>query len=457
MASINNKPSELKQSLLTNRIQDSMYIDYHLLADILPKPPELPIPKEPSFIPNELYNLTISNHYTMKLFVDSSSQTEISEIYNLNELKNKLNNLILLINDYPIQMNHIKNASNYEMKLLIDKILLNIYEIMKIRIDNLSKSYTMSIEQIRGACRTQLANTIAVLNGLINTVKQRDKTLIEVLKSALSAVQSQVRSLIDQRDQSEQKVNILTNQLNEIKENYTKLEKQLHDKDIELTTCKQKMISTESRLNEVLTSMNNLREENCKLEKDYACNRDNEMKQLKQQLDDLLKNKEILEHECNSLRIELGRLNQKSKVLEPITENTNNSALREQALIAEIIRLRRDLNRLQEASETRIRCLKNRLKAFTEETFKRNALETKVSQLHTAALKYANQFDQLTTSNKQNHGFTDNNEITRSNSTCRLYLPPVTLPALQNNISQQNTLELRVSLKSTRPSLVGID
>ncbi|KAH8858032.1 golgin subfamily A member 6 6 [Schistosoma japonicum] len=521
MASINNKPSKLKQSLLVNRIQDSMYIDYHVLADILPKPPELPVPREPSFIPNELYNLTINKHYKMKLFVDDSSQSVI-----------------------------------YEMKLLIDEVLFNIYEIMKVRIENLTKSYTISIEQIRGACRTQLANTIAVLNGLIHAAKQRDATLIEnslrsritelesilqqyeldiktlqtklkememkydllnheiphisisrssslestltrtipstvvvivhedksiqvdlidkkkqslekeiknsleqidVLKSALSAVQSQVRSLIDQRDQSEQKVTILMNQLNEMKENYAKLEKQLHNKDIELTTCKQKMISTESRLNEVLASIKNLREENCRLEKDYASNRDNEMEQLKQQLEDLLKNKEILEHECNSLRIKLTRLNQKSKVLEPITENTNNSALREQALIAEIIRLRRDLNRLQEASEIRIRCLKDRLKAFTEETFKRNTLEMKVSQLHTAALKYANQFDQLTPSNKHNRNFTNNNEITGSNGTCRLSLPPVTFPALQNKISQQNKLELEVSLRSTLPSIVGID
>ncbi|CAH8296197.1 unnamed protein product, partial [Schistosoma turkestanicum] len=68
-----------------------------------------------------------------------------------------------------------------------------------------------------------------------------------------------------------------------------------------------------------------------------------------------------------------------------------------------IIRLRRDLTRLQEASESRIRCLKNRLQAIAEETFKRNTLEMKVSQLHTAALKYANQFGQLTSSNRPNN------------------------------------------------------
>ncbi|VDQ15350.1 unnamed protein product [Trichobilharzia regenti] len=65
-----------------------------------------------------------------------------------------------------------------------------------------------------------------------------------------------------------------------------------------------------------------------------------------------------------------------------------------------IVRLRRDLNRLHEASESRIQCLKNRLNAFTEEAFHRRTIEMKVSQLHTAALKYANQLAELTPINK---------------------------------------------------------
>lgn len=44
--------------------------------------------------------------------------------------------------------------------------------------------------------------------------------------------------------------------------------------------------------------------------------------------------------------------------------------------------------------------MKNRLQAISEEAFKRHTLELKVSQLHTAALKYANEFDQFTSSNK---------------------------------------------------------
>ncbi|VDO56416.1 unnamed protein product [Schistosoma margrebowiei] len=473
-----------------------------------------------------------------------------------------MNNLILLINEYPKQINQIKNTLNYQIKLIIEEISLNIYEIMKSRIDNLSKSYDKSIEHIRGSCRTQLANTISILNGLLNIAKRHDGTLIEnslrkriveletvlqqneldmkclqekfkeledkydslnlempnivlsrsssveliptraippvsvvlvhedkfvqvdsfdkkkeslekeikglleqievsfVLKSALSAVQSQVRSLTEQRDQSEQKVNGLNNQLNEFKTNYVKLEKQLLDKTNELTMYKQKVTSAESRFNEMLASMNNLRSEKIKLENDYANNRDSEMLckffsffqlQLKQQLDDLSKNKERLEHECDSLRNELARLNQKSKVLEPTTEISSASALREQALIAEIIRLRRDLNRLQEASESRIRCLKNRLQAISEEAFKRHTLELKVSQLHTAALKYANEFDQFTSLNKPH------NYISEDKTKCKeahlFPLPPIALP-ISNKVPHQNTIELGNSLRSTLSSIV---
>ncbi|CAI2731468.1 unnamed protein product [Schistosoma spindalis] len=551
MVPTNNLPHTLKQSLLTNKKQEPLCIDYHMLADILPKPPELPIPNEPNFIPNELYDLTISKYHNgMKLFIDDYSQTDISELFELNEFKNKLNNLILLINEYPKQINQIKNISNYQMKLYIEEISLKIYEIMKSRIDNLSKSYNKSIEQIRGSCRTQLANTISILNGLLNAAKRHDGTLvenslrkriveletvlqqneldmkclqekfkeledkydslnlempnivisrsssvellptraippvsvvlvhedksvqadsfdrkkeslekeiknlleqIEVLKSALSAVQSQVRSLTEQRDQSEQKVNGLNNQLNEFKTNYVKLEKQLLDKTNELTMYKQKVTSAESRLNEMLASMNNLRSEKLKLEHDYANNRDSEMLQLKQQLDDLLKNKERLEHECDSLRNELARLNQKSKVPEPITESSSASALREQALIAEIIRLRRDLNRLQEASESRIQCLKNRLQAISEEAFKRHTLELKVSQLHTAALKYANEFDQLTSSNKSYNYISE--DKTKCKETPLFPLPPIALP-ISNKISHQNTMELGNSMRSTLSTIV---
>ncbi|RTG86807.1 uncharacterized protein DC041_0002599 [Schistosoma bovis] len=514
MAPTNNIPHTLKQSLLANKKQDPLCIDYPMLADILPKPPELPIPNEPNFIPNELYDLTIGKYHNgMKRCIDVYSQTDITELFELNELKNKLNNLILLINEYPKQINQIKNTLNYQMKLIIEEISLNIYEIMKSRIDNLSKSYDKSIEHIRGSCRTQLANTISVLNGLLNTAKRHGGTLIEnslrkrileletvlqqneldmkclqekfkeledkydslnlempnivisrsssveliptraippvsvvlvhedksvqvdsfdkkkeslekeikslleqieVLKSALSAVQSQVRSLTEQRDQSEQKVNGLNNQLNEFKTNYVRLEKQLLDKTNELTMYKQKL-------------------------------------QLKQQLDDLSKNKERLEHECDSLRNELARLNQKSKVLEPTTEISSASALREQALIAEIIRLRRDLNRLQEASESRIRCLKNRLQAISEEAFKRHTLELKVSQLHTAALKYANEFDQLISSNKLH------NYISEDKTKCKeahlFPLPPIALP-ISNKVPHQNTIELGNSLRSTLTSVV---
>ncbi|CAH8578616.1 unnamed protein product [Schistosoma intercalatum] len=539
MAPTNNIPHALKQSLLANKKQDSLCIDYHMLADILPKPPELPIPNEPNFIPNELYDLTIGKYHNgMKRCIDVYSQTDITELFELNELKNKLNNLILLINEYPKQINLIKNTLSYQMKLIIEEISLNIYEIMKSRIDNLSKSYDKSIEHIRGSCRTQLANTISVLNGLLNTAKRHDGTLIEnslrkrvveletvlqqneldmkclqekfkeledkydslnlempnivisrsssveliptraippvsvvlvhedksvqvdsfdkkkeslekeikslleqieVLKSALSAVQSQVRSLTEQRDQSQQKVNGLNNQLNEFKTNYVKLEKQLLDKTNELTMYKQKVTSSESRLNEMLASMNNLRSEKIKLENDYANNRDSEMLQLKQQLDDLSKNKERLEHECDSL------------LLETTTEISSASALREQALIAEIIRLRRDLNRLQEASESRIRCLKNRLQAISEESFKRHTLELKVSQLHTAALKYANEFDQLISSNKPH------NYISEDKTKCKeahlFPLPPIALP-ISNKVLHQNTIELGNSLRSTLSSIV---
>ncbi|CAH8596559.1 unnamed protein product [Schistosoma curassoni] len=493
MAPTNNIPHTLKQSLLANKKQDPLCIDYPMLADILPKPPELPVPNEPNFIPNELYDLTIGKYHNgMKRCIDVYSQTDITELFELNELKNKLNNLILLINEYPKQINQIKNTLNYQMKLIIEEISLNIYEIMKSRIDNLSKSYDKSIEHIRGSCRTQLANTISVLNGLLNTAKRHDGTLIEnslrkriveletvlqqneldmkclqekfkeledkydslnlempnivisrsssveliptraippvsvvlvhedksvqvdsfdkkkeslekeikslleqieVLKSALSAVQSQVRSLTEQRDQSEQKVNGLNNQLNEFKTNYVKLEKQLLDKTNELTMYKQKVTSAESRLNEMLASMNNLRSEKIKLENDYANNRDSEM----------------------------------------------------------IIRLRRDLNRLQEASESRIRCLKNRLQAISEEAFKRHTLELKVSQLHTAALKYANEFDQFTSSNKPH------NYISEDKTKCKeahlFPLPPIALP-ISNKFPHQNTIELGNSLRSTLSSIV---
>ncbi|CAH8604247.1 unnamed protein product [Heterobilharzia americana] len=540
---------ELKQLKSTNQNRNTLFIDYHMLAEILPKPPDLPIPEEPIFIPHELYNLTVSKYNEMKFCVENSSQTEISDISDFNELKEKLNSLIILVNEYPKQINRVKNATDYQIKRIIEEAILKIYLLIRSRQDNLAKSYTDSIERIRGACRTQLANTIAFLNGLISAAKHRDETSLEmslrnrivelesalkqsefdmkslqaklkeaeekydllnlempnimisrnsslgsvsspiprvtivvradaavqvaisdtkqqslereiknllvqidVLKSALSAVQSQVRSLNEQHDQSEQKLNLLSDQLNESTSKYTKLEKEMLDKDNELTIYKQKVKSSESRLNELLTSMTSLRSEKAKLESDYAINRDMEMKRLKEQLDELLKSKEMLENECNSLRLELTSLKQKLKFSEPSVDNGKVSNLREQALIAEIVRLRRDLNRLQEASESRIKCLKNRLQAFTEESFTRRTLEMKVSQLHTAALKYADQLAEFTAMNKP----IGCDETPKDNGVFLLPLPPPPL-SFPAKLSHHNTMELGSSLRTTLPPIVRTD
>ncbi|XP_018652685.1 hypothetical protein Smp_045600 [Schistosoma mansoni] len=453
MAPTNNIPHTLKQSLLANKNQDPLCIDYHMLADILPKPPELPIPNEPNFIPNELYNLTISKYYNgMKLCVDDYSQTETTEILDLNELKHKLNNILLIINEYPKQINQIKNGSNYQMKLIIDEISLNIYKMIQSRLYNLSRSYNKSIEQIRGTCRTQLANTIAILNGLMNTAKRYDRTAIE------NSLRDRIVELETVLQQNELDMKCLQEKFKELEDKYDSLNLEMpnivisrsssmellptraippiavvlvhEDKSVQVDSFDRKKESLEKERNGLLEQIE---------------------LQLKQQLDDLLKNKEILERECDSLRNELARSNQKPKVLEPITESSSASALREQALIAEIIRLRRDLNRLQEASESRIRCLRNRVQAISEETFKRHTLEMKVSQLHTAALKYANEFGQLTSSNKPyNHIGEDKTKCKEANL---FPLPPITLP-ISNKISHQNTMELGNSLRSTLSSFV---
>ncbi|VDO74797.1 unnamed protein product [Schistosoma curassoni] len=78
MAPTNNIPHTLKQSLLANKKQDPLCIDYPMLADILPKPPELPVPNEPNFIPNELYDLTIGKYHNgMKRCIDVYSQVKL--------------------------------------------------------------------------------------------------------------------------------------------------------------------------------------------------------------------------------------------------------------------------------------------------------------------------------------------------------------------------------------------
>ncbi|VDQ12507.1 unnamed protein product [Trichobilharzia regenti] len=59
-------------------------------------------------------------------------------------------------------------------------------------------------------------------------------------------------------------------------------------------------------------------------------------KQLKQKLDELLKIKETLDDECNSLRKELMHMKEVPKVVESSDVSMNNYALREQALVAEV-------------------------------------------------------------------------------------------------------------------------
>ncbi|CAH8862097.1 unnamed protein product [Trichobilharzia szidati] len=414
---------------------DPTSIDYRVLAEILPKPPDLPFPLEPIFIPNELENLTLGKYGGIKFCVENSSQTELSDLSDLNEIKQKLNNLSLqLFNDYSKHIDRVKNASNYQIKRMIEEAVLKIYLVMQSRVDYITRGYTSTIERVRGACRTQLANTIAILNGLINAAKRRNESFIEstlrnriseletalqqneldmkqlqtkleeveekydtlnlektniimsrnsslesfpsenlppkvitvqidaavqvetpdekrqslerqvknlleqidVLKSALSAVQSQVKTLNEKHDQYELQLKSFNDQINESKADNSKLEKQLLSKENELSVCKQKMKSSELRLNEMLTSLNKLRGEKAQLENDYAINRDNEMKQLKQKLDELLKIKEALEDECSSLRKELMHMKEAPKAVQSSDTSMNNYALREQALVAEV-------------------------------------------------------------------------------------------------------------------------
>ncbi|CAH8596578.1 unnamed protein product [Schistosoma curassoni] len=421
MAPTNNIPHTLKQSLLANKKQDPLCIDYPMLADILPKPPELPVPNEPNFIPNELYDLTIGKYHNgMKRCIDVYSQTDITELFELNELKNKLNNLILLINEYPKQINQIKNTLNYQMKLIIEEISLNIYEIMKSRIDNLSKSYDKSIEHIRGSCRTQLANTISVLNGLLNTAKRHDGTLIE------NSLRKRIVELETVLQQNELDMKCLQEKFKELEDKYDSLNLEMPNIVISRSSSVE-LIPTRAipPVSVVLV---------------------HEDKSV--QVDSFDKKKESLEKEIKSLleQIEVlkSALSAVQSQVRSLTEQRDQSEQK-------IIRLRRDLNRLQEASESRIRCLKNRLQAISEEAFKRHTLELKVSQLHTAALKYANEFDQFTSSNKPH------NYISEDKTKCKeahlFPLPPIALP-ISNKFPHQNTIELGNSLRSTLSSIV---
>ncbi|TPP60807.1 hypothetical protein FGIG_00495 [Fasciola gigantica] len=111
----------------------------------------------------------------------------------------------------PNEVNLIHRALKYEQSNIIESTLWTIHQLAHARLNELAHRYENSVESVRGACRTQLANTISILRELMNQKQKRELNENE---------QRLEQNVLDLREELEEKsfeIQLLKQQVEQLK------------------------------------------------------------------------------------------------------------------------------------------------------------------------------------------------------------------------------------------------
>ncbi|KAF5405134.1 hypothetical protein PHET_01340 [Paragonimus heterotremus] len=156
---------------------NNVEIDYQLLAQILPAPPKLPLPSEPIFDPHELFTLAFgAKMENFKITTSKYSQTDITELQELATLNSSLAEMKEKANTFAEDLERVRKAMEREQSALVQQATLRVHLLARARLDQVANQYGIEVERVRAACRTQLANAISILQGLLIRARRREES-----------------------------------------------------------------------------------------------------------------------------------------------------------------------------------------------------------------------------------------------------------------------------------------
>ncbi|KAF8568297.1 hypothetical protein P879_03633 [Paragonimus westermani] len=154
---------------------NNVEFDYQLLAQILPAPPKLPLPTEPVFNSHELFTLTFGTKMeNYRITANKYAQTDITELRELATLNSSLAEMKEKANTFAEDLDRVRKAMEQEQLVLVQQATLRVHMLARARLDQVANQYGIEVERVRAACRTQLANAISILQGLLMRARRRE-------------------------------------------------------------------------------------------------------------------------------------------------------------------------------------------------------------------------------------------------------------------------------------------
>ncbi|KAF5405135.1 hypothetical protein PHET_01341 [Paragonimus heterotremus] len=219
--------------------------------------------------------------------------------------------------------------------------------------------------------------------------------MYKVLKKALETSQNQVQKLTERAETLEHELTSGSDRFQSLDTKNSELQDKLISMEMEMMNLKQQLQTSDSKVSEMENSLNTLRMEQEHETTRLLMEQDLKTKELAKLVDALREQNSKLMRELTQAREQLNEARLIIKQIQSGSDTKNAAMVREQTLCAEISRLRQELTQLRQAADTRIRQLRQRLTAITEEGFLRRSQQQTVIQLHMAAVAYADEHPEM--------------------------------------------------------------
>ncbi|XP_073236761.1 uncharacterized protein [Porites lutea] len=390
---------------------------------------------------------------------DRSSQTEVSEIAQLKEMTEVLQNLVRDIETLKRSLHYAKHVlqADYENKL--QERALDLYCRVNDRILELEKQHEERVNVIRRSYRQQLADAITQISNQHQAYyAKKSKQDKAVYSENLKKVQEDDEAKKKAQQQQDSIIEMMKMQMRDAQE---RADKQLEDAlnrpksvssvstDPEIYELRDEVDKLENKLDDMMNQLDEKENENRRLASDIddlseqLNGERRQVQQLKKELSDAIL---AAEHERNTFKAELQRqkiqlqnemdakvqetknnlmaaskkqveelqrahdqkikeqkiIEEKRKLMESqqkqdkpqLNESEKDDLLRklqklEKKQQAEILRLQRELERVNKTWEMKVTILQQTLHALKDESFLRTSLQRQAARLQQAAVVYA--------------------------------------------------------------------
>ncbi|XP_067907811.1 uncharacterized protein C10orf67 homolog, mitochondrial isoform X3 [Heterodontus francisci] len=378
-----------------------------------------------------------SDHLKVGFFkTDRATQTDVSDIVELKELSNAVESLVkeITILKRGVESNTLFLKADYEMKL--EQQSSDLYNRMNDYNSYLENMYRQRIEVLRSSFRQQLADAIAKISAefkkyceevnaqnklsvednftALNMLKQKD-SIISSLKARLMQYEEfeqinqinfdikdtiENEQLVEENEELKEQINFLKENTKKMSETINLNEIQIKELGMELRILKEKSARTESKMQKLFTSEENLKKQ-LQVEKSRGEQMMEQKEQTSKELAESLKKKEILltqQMEISSVQKEIPSV-EKEACLVAVQENepvNRNQVIEDLQKLKKIERnqreliesLNKQLDRTNRMWEKKFAILKQSYHAIKDEMYLRCSLQRQVPTLHCAFTRY---------------------------------------------------------------------